>query len=211
VAARQSAPLGRERKSRGAGQPAGRHAGAGRTLGGLAAQTDRRSQRRVAEVQPAGVDEPLGMGPGLPGRVLRRDRGGRPLPGLPAARHVSCRRRTRPCCSPRGLLRRPRSPAARLRDRRLHSRRRCRTGKSVQVRHGPRHCDQGARTPRRHWAHRAWEGGGERSTWESGDRLHRRVVPIHEGWRACAGRSKLRSSSGMPPPPAVAAGVACCC
>src|SRR5207248_11728959 len=36
-----------------------------------------------------------------------------------------------------------------LGDRRLHSRRRCRTGKSVQVRHGPRHCDQGARTPRR--------------------------------------------------------------
>src|SRR4051795_8960000 len=38
--------------------------------------------------------------------------------------------------------------------------------------------------------------GRERSTWESGDRLHRRVVPIHERWRACVDRSRLRSSPG---------------
>ena len=42
---------------------------------------------------------------------------------------------------------------------RLHSRRRCGTGKSVQVRHDPRHCDQEARTPHRHWAHRPGKAG----------------------------------------------------
>ena len=46
-------------------------------------------------------------------------------------------------------LRRPASRgrgtrAARLRDPQLHSRRRCSTGKSVRVRHGPRRCNQGA-------------------------------------------------------------------
>lgn len=38
-------------------------------------------------------------------------------------------------------------PDRRHESTRLDSRRQCRTGKSVQVRHGPRHCDQGSRTP----------------------------------------------------------------
>jgi hypothetical protein len=93
--------------------------------------------------------------PGGPGRVLRRSApGGRGVQSSCRATRPSPARPRRTCGSPRR-----RAPSAvRLRGRRLHSRRRCRTGKSVRVRHGPRHCDQGARTPRCHWAHRAWEG-----------------------------------------------------
>ena len=51
--------------------------------------------------------------------------------------------------------------------------------------------------------------GESAPTWESGDRLHRRVVPIHEragvpADHVCAHRPGCR-------PRAVAAGVACCC
>jgi hypothetical protein len=88
--------------------------------------------------------------PGAPGRVLRPNApGGRGVQSSCRATRPSPARPTRTCGSPRR-----RRSAVRLRGRRLHSRRRCRTGKSVRVRHGPRHCDQGARTPRRHWAHR---------------------------------------------------------